>query len=735
MSHPLYIAFVWHQHQPLYRSPLASGAHGRYHLPWVRLHGIKDYLDMVLLLERFPKLHQTVNLVPSLLLQIEDYVAGTAYDPYLELLLSPVETMTPEQLGFIVDRFFDSHYPTMVAPYPRYRQLFEQREQQGRNWCLQYWTRQDFSDLLAWHNLAWFDPLFHDDPEIAVWLQQQQGFTLADRQRIYAKQQHILAAIIPQHCRMQQAGQLEITTSPYTHPILPLLISERSARVALPGLPLPKYGFHWEGDVAIQLTKAKENYQRRFHQAPRGLWPSEQSVSPAVLPHMIQQGFQWIISDEAVLGASLGKHLTRREDGSVIEPEILYRPYRLETPEGDINIIFRDHRLSDLIGFTYSTMEPNTAAKDLIAYLEGIRNRLPQDQPWLVTIALDGENCWEYYPQDGRLFLENLYTRFSQHAALKLVTVSEYLQQFPPTLSIPGEQLHSGSWIEANFTTWIGDPVKNRAWELLAQARQVLEKHPKATEASWESLWAAEGSDWFWWFGEGHSSAHDAIFDELFREHLQAIYLSLGEAVPATLHFPLEEHDGMGDHLPQGFIHPTINGRVNDREWNQAGRIEISSRGTMHRTSSIRKLLYGTDHFHFYLRLDFSSVLQRPDQIGLFWFYPNRTGHNSPLPVENLPQQAPFSYLYHHGLWMHLSHEMGMGIPKLTLLEAQAYNAWQPKHHHIQAAVDTCLELAVPWQDLGIQPGQETQWVVLTAESGTFREAIPPQTTIMVRVP
>ncbi|MEN9251186.1 MAG: glycoside hydrolase [Thermostichales cyanobacterium BF4_bins_65] len=735
MTHPLYVAFVWHQHQPLYRSPLASGAQGRYHMPWVRLHGIKDYLDMVLLLERYPKLHQTVNLVPSLLLQIEDYVAGTAYDPYLELLLSPVENLTPEQLGFIVDRFFDGHYPTMVAPYRRYRQLFEQREQRGRNWCVQYWSRQDFSDLLAWHNLAWFDPLFHDDPEISAWLEQQQGFTLGDRQRIYAKQQHILAAIIPQHNRMQQQGQLEITTTPYTHPILPLLISERAARVACPGLPLPRYGFHWEQDVTAHLSKAKAFYRHRFHQDPKGLWPSEQSVSPAVIPHIVEQGFQWIISDEGVLGWTLGQPFTRNEDGSVREPELLYRPYRLECPRGDLSIVFRDHRLSDLIGFTYSTMDANTAAKDLIAHLEGIRNRLPQDQPWLVTVALDGENCWEYYPQDGRCFLENLYTRLSQHPALKLVTVSEFLQHFPPTACIPVEQLHSGSWIEANYTTWIGDPVKNRAWELLAQARQVLDNHPRASETSWESLWAAEGSDWFWWFGEGHSSAHDAVFDQLFREHLQAIYLSLGEAIPAVLLQPLEEHDGLGDHLPQGFIHPTINGRINEREWSHAGRIEVAGRGSMHRTSSVRRLWYGYDHFHLYLRLDFSSILQRPEQIGIFWFYPNRIGHNSPIPVAGIPEQAPLNYLYHHGLWITLKGTLGIGIPKVTLIEAQADFRWQEVPHQVVAAVDSCLELSLPWANLGVQPGQETQWVVITAERGTFQEAIPPQTTIMVRVP
>ncbi|MDX2271490.1 MAG: glycoside hydrolase [Cyanobacteriota bacterium] len=734
MTYPLHIAFVWHQHQPLYKSPIA----GRYRMPWVRLHGIKDYLDLVLMLERFPKLHQTVNLVPSLIIQIEDYVAGTAFDPYLELTLTPVEQLTPEQLSFVVERFFDGHYPTLIDPYPRYRQLYEQREQQGRNWCLQYWKPHDFGDLLAWHNLAWFDPLFHDDPEIAGWFMQQQGFTLSDRQRIYAKQQQILSGILPQHAKMQQSGQLEITTSPYTHPILPLLVSERQARVARPGLPLPRYGFHWQGDVEAHLSKAKAIYQSRFHRDPRGLWPSEQSVSPAILPTIIGQGFQWIISDEGVLGWSLGSMFGRDEYGHVLDPERLYRPYRLETPQGDLAIVFRDHRLSDLIGFSYSTMEANVAAKDLIGHLESIRNRLPQEQPWLVTIALDGENCWEYYPKDGNLFLENLYTRLHQHPFLKLVTVSEFLDQFPPTAVLPSEQLHSGSWIESDFTTWIGDPVKNRAWELLAQARQLIEGHPRATEATWESLWAAEGSDWFWWFGMGHSSVHDATFDQLFREHLEAIYKQLGEAVPSALLQPLEDHDGLGDRLPQGFIHPTINGRPAEREWTQAGRVEIgAARGTMHRNASIRQLWYGFDHFHLYLRLDFSSAVQHPQHLQIFWFYPNRVTVNSRIPLQGLPEEAPFNYSYRHMLHIQLRQRTaGNGsIQRTRFCQAAEYHQWQEVTHQIQAALDICLEVAIPWSNLAIQPGQDTQFLVLTTEGEIFQEAVPPKATIAVRVP
>ncbi len=726
MTYPLHVAFVWHQHQPFYKSPVG----GKYRLPWVRLHGIKDYLDMALILDQYPKLHQTFNLVPSLLLQLDDYAQGNAFDPYLELLLKPVEALSRSQHEFIIDRFFDSHYPTQVEPHSRYRDLHGQREDRGREWCLQYWRDQDYADLLAWHNLAWFDPMFYDDPDIEGWLQQQQGFSLSDRQRIYAKQQQLIRRIVPEHARLRDAGQIEITTSPYTHPILPLLVNEQAGRVARPGLPLPRYPYRWQSDVARHLERGKAIYREHFGGEPAGLWPSEQSVSPAILPDVHTAGFKWLISDEGVLGWSLGTFFSRDDAGCVIDAEKLYQPYRLELPRGDLAMVFRDHRLSDLIGFSYSPMSASAAAGDLIGRLEAIRDRLPSDQPWLVTIALDGENCWSYYPEDGAPFLHQLYSRLSQHNGIKLVTVSEYLEQYPPTACLEPANLHSGSWIEADFTTWIGDPVKNRAWELLAQARQVMEDHPKLNDRTWEALFAAEGSDWFWWFGAGHSSLHDAYFDELFREHLRSLYQSLNESPPQVLNLPLEDHQGTGDRLPQGFIHPTIDGVAKEREWTCAGRIEVGgAMGTMHRASVIRRLWYGFDHFHLYLRLDFSTSQQRPSHVRVAWYYPDQTTLNSPLDVENLPSEAPLSYHYRHQLVVDLDQLQS------TFLEAAEYLGWQAVPNKVQFAVDRCLEMAIPWQDLQIQPGQDTDFVVLTCKADQFVEAVPPQQVLAVKVP
>jgi alpha-amylase/alpha-mannosidase (GH57 family) len=753
MPYPLHVAFVWHQHQPLYKSrgnlaetaltdlPEQSGDE-HYRLPWVRLHGTKDYLDLILVLERFPKLRQTVNLVPSLILQIEDYVAGRAIDPYLALALQPAEQLRPSQKRFVLEHFFDGNHRTLIDPHPRYRELFEQRNDLGIPWCLDNWQPEDFGDLLAWHNLAWIDPLFWDDPQIASWLARGKDFSLNDRQQIWAKQREILAQIIPKHRAMQEAGQLEVTTTPYTHPILPLLADTDAGRVALPQMPLPESRFQWAEDIPRHLERAKAVYQERFGRSPRGLWPSEQSVSPAILPDVAAAGFQWLISDEAVLGWTIGHFFHRDGSGNVLEPSYLYQPYRLATPEGDLAIVFRDHRLSDLIGFTYAAMEPQAAASDLVGHLEAIARQLKQQQaddrttlenPWLVTIALDGENCWEYYERDGLPFLDALYRKLSQHPEIELVTVGDYLDRFPVRATLPADQLHSGSWVDGSFSTWIGDPAKNRAWDLLSAARATLARHPEATEATnpeaWEALYAAEGSDWFWWFGFGHSSNQDAIFDRLFREHLCAIYQALDEPIPPELLRPVDCHEASGDHTPQNFIHPIVDGNGDDQDWNQAGRIAVGgSRGTMHQSSPVQRIWYGVDHLNFYLRLDFQTG-QQPDEIHLCWYYPDRQAHNSPVPLTQVPDVAPANYRYRHHLGMKLATQ------SLWFQEAGEGNTWRSRPSRARFAVESCLELAVPWDDLPVEPDWGIRLAVFVARQGVFSDVLPESGPIAFSVP
>ncbi len=748
MAHPLYVAFIWHQHQPLYKSRETNSAGmSKYRLPWVRLHGTKDYLDLILILEKYPQLHQTVNLVPSLILQLEDYAEGRAIDPYLALALNPAQNLTEPYKQYVVKHFFDGNYHTLVEPHPRYAQLYHQRQEKGHSWCVQNWTDQDFGDLLAWHNLAWIDPLFWDDPQIATWLKQGRNFSLRDRQQICNKQKEIIKRILPQHRKMQETGQLEVTTTPYTHPILPLLADTDAGRVAVPGMALPEQRFQWESDIPLHLEKAWDIYKDRFGCEPRGLWPSEQSVSPVILPHISKQGFKWICSDEAVLGWSLQHFFHRDEAGNVCEPELMYRPYRLETDHGDLAIVFRDHRLSDLIGFTYSTMNPRQAASDLIGHLESISESLQERQgsdhhalqePWLVTIALDGENCWEYYQKDGLPFLDALYSKLSRDEDIKLVTVDEFITKFPPQKTISSDQLHSGSWVDGSFTTWIGDPVKNRAWDLLTDARKTLAKHTEATPErnpdAWEALYAAEGSDWFWWFGEGHSSNHDAMFDSLFREHLRAIYLALDEPIPENLNRQIERHEAKGDRSPQGFIHPIINGIGDEQDWDRAGRLEIGgARGTMHRSSTVQRIFYGLDHLNFYLRFDFKAGSELgkdiPGELHLLWYYPGLTMHNNSFHLDNLPDEAPLNYCFHHHLTINLKTE------SVRLAEAEANHHWHIRASRAEAVYKQCIEISVPWADLHIDPDSPLEILAVFSDRGEFRSYVPEDKFIRLQAP
>jgi len=743
MSHPLYVAFIWHQHQPLYKSPGSGGSNSRsqYRLPWVRLHGTKDYLDLVLMLEKYPKLHQTVNLVPSLILQLEDYIADKAFDSYLEVSLTPTEKLGWEQKEFIIQHFFDANHHTMIDPHPRYAELYQQKQKKGQTWCLENWQGADYSDLLAWHNLAWIDPLFWDDSEIAALLKKGRGFDLGDRQRIYSKQKEIISRIIPQHKKMQDAGQLEVTTTPYTHPILPLLADTNSGRVAVPSMTLPESRFQWAEDIPRHLRKAWDLYKDRFGVIPRGLWPSEQSVSPKILPYIIDQGFKWICSDEAILGWTIKHFFHRDTAGNVQQPELLYRPYRLETAAGNLSIVFRDHRLSDLIGFTYGSMPAKQAAADLVGHLQAIakmhRDRQP-DEPWLVTIALDGENCWEFYPQDGKPFLEALYQSLSNEPRIQLVTVSEYLNKFPATNTISATQLHSGSWVDGSFTTWIGDPAKNRAWDYLTQGREILAKHPEATEENnpdaWEALYAAEGSDWFWWFGEGHSSNQDAIFDQLFREHLIGLYEALNEPIPGYLKTPVEIHEARTDHAPEGFIHPVIDGKGDEQDWDKAGRIEIGgARGTMHVSSPIQRLWYGVDHLNFYLRLDFRSGIKpgedTPPELNLLWYYPDKTMHNSPASIAEVPNAAPINYLFHHHL------EINLLTQSVLFKEAADNYQWHCRTSRAQVGLNTCLEVAIPWADLQVPPDYPLRLTMILSDQGRYCNYLPENTLIPIEVP
>jgi len=516
----LNLAFIFHMHQPYYKDLLTRQTN----LPWVRLHGVKDYLDMVQILEKFPKIRQTFNIVPSLFEQVEGYTAREIKDKFLELSYKRAEDLTHNDKDFILSNFFSINKEKVIAFFPRYYELYFKKQKK------QEFNTQDYLDLQVWFNLAWIDPSFRQKfPELRNLVSKGRFFSEEEKHLVLDKQLTILEEILPNYKKFCGSEQIELSVSPYYHPILPLLYSTNAAKEANHQSLLPKSEFRYPEDVKAQIEGAVKFYQERFRIAPKGMWPSEESVSENILPFIINSGIKWIVTDEAILFKSLKKN--KRETA------LLYQPHLLKRDNGELKIIFRDRNLSDLLGFVYHTWKTENAVADFIQHLSNI-NKTFKNEDTLVTIAMDGENAWEYYANDGHDFLELLYQRLSESDFIKVTTVSEYLEKHPAKSKI--KHLSAGSWIYGNFNKWMGNPYKVKAWEWLLEARKKLEKTSSdgknvKTALAWKQIYILEGSDWFWWYGEDP----DGAFDRLFRLHLRNFYTIIEEPIPKYLENPL----------------------------------------------------------------------------------------------------------------------------------------------------------------------------------------------------
>ncbi len=591
-----YVCFLWHMHQPYYKD-LATG---EYRLPWTRLHALKDYYGMVQVLDEFPAIHQTFNLVPSMVEQIEDYAAGTASDPFLRLALKPAEQLTGDERAFIRQYFFQANIQHVVYRYPRYAQLYEQWRAAGDP----HWSAADYRDLQVLSQVAWFDEEFlTHDAEVRELAAKGRDYTLADQALMGRKQLEIIGHVVPVYREFARRGQIEISTTPYYHPILPLLCDSNIAAVAHPGVPLPAR-YRYPEDARRQLERARAFTAAQTGAMPHGLWPSEGSVSDEALALAADSGFTWAATDNGVLGRTLNQHAG---------PDLSYRPYIWRQGGREMRLIFRDHELSDLIGFTYSSVEASKAASHFLNKIrDNCRSVLASGRDALVPVILDGENCWEYYPESGREFLRQLYQGIQNDAGMQALTVSEALAKVEP---VPLGHIFPGSWINANFDIWIGAEEDNRAWEYLLRARQAyaaaeLEgKLPPAKLAfAFEEIQIAEGSDWCWWYGPEHSSDNRVDFDELYRAHLRNVYHALGQMAPDELSRPiLRQVAGLRPEAPVGPIRPIIDGQVTSYfEWLGAGIYTVDSRqGAMHGGGQwVSRVLYGSGGEWAYVRVD-----------------------------------------------------------------------------------------------------------------------------------
>jgi alpha-amylase/alpha-mannosidase (GH57 family) len=497
----------------------------------------------------------------------------------------------------------------LINRYPRYGELHAAHNAQRAVHDFKgVFGPQEFRDLQVLSQLAWFDEEFQaHDWEVRGLIEKGRNFNLEDQALMGWKQREICAQVIPQYRKLAESGQIEISTTPFYHPILPLLCDSDIASISHPHVPLPPRFCHPE-DARLQLEMSREYIKETFGVAPVGLWPSEGSVSDHVLELAASVGFEWAATDNGVLDRTLRRAAT---------PEVTYRPYIWSQRDRQMRMIFRDHVLSDLIGFVYSGMDSGDAARDFLHRIhENCRGLLAGGRDALVPIILDGENAWEYYDHNGRPFFRELYGRIQADPAMEAITVREALQRIPPD---PLTHIFPGSWINANFDVWIGAEEDNISWRLLLEARKALETAqqtqnvgPEQLKQAREEILIAEGSDWNWWYGPEHETANAIEFDQIYREHLANVYRALGIPTPHELSLPILKafREEVVMTPPVGLISPSINGTVDSYfEWLGAGVYRVDQRsGSMHgKRRLIREVRYGANAAHVFLRIDFAE--------------------------------------------------------------------------------------------------------------------------------
>ena len=741
MSHePLKVIFLWHMHQPDYRDAEA----GRSMMPWVRLHGVKDYLDMVTILDDFPNVKQNFNLVPSLLDQLQGYVDGTLSDQALELTIKKADSLTVDDRVYLLSSFFHVHWDNMVKPFPRYWELLQMRGFHPAADSLyevqRYFSTQDFLDLQIWYNLVWIDPVFRKHYDLLPNLiRRGRNFNETDKEALLNIQQQILSKIIPAYRQRQESGQIELSTTPYYHPILPLLYDSNLAAISQPHDPLPSLRFSHPEDVTVQINKAIKQHEFYFGKPPVGMWPSEGSVCQEIIPFFQQAGIKWIATDEGILANSIGREVERNQAEVVKDPASWYRAYQVSGESGaGVDVIFRDHLLSDLIGFVYSRWNEQQAADDFISRLKDIKlamgNRVSESA---VAVILDGENAWEHYPADGALFLRELYGRLNDSPEFAAVTISDYLQQrHEPAPKI--KQIYPGSWINRNFRIWIGHQEDNLAWDYLGQARRELvlfEQQSKVQigadqelkdniKKAWEHIYIAEGSDWCWWYGDDHSSENDADFDKLFRQHLMTVYRCLGATVPDCLHHPIIKADKTlhpGNEITS-FINPEINGATSGYyEWHGAVSYDTAQLGgAMHRSEYlVKEIFYGFNLDNFFLRVDVERKILTEDN------------YHIDINIVNGRQKKVFCEI----CAMHDAKRLVLICENLDSGKSRQINEETEGEAEIRFAANSVLELALPFKELKLDPNDDLNFSLTVKQQGHEVQRIPASGYLHLVIP
>lgn len=699
----LSVSFLWHMHQPNYRDP----AKGFYSMPWVRLHSVKAYYDMAVLGGKYPEMNLTINLVPSLLEQIEAYVSG-AEDYELILSRKNPSSLSEEEKEAILLSFFQANHETMIRPFPRYSELLNNRGVSGTRSDIQNakktFSAQDYLDLQVLFNLSWFGfSAREEDAEIRKLIRKWRFYTVEERDLVLEKQLEVMKKLIPLYKDLWEKGSIDLSTTAFNHPILPLLCDTSSALHGIPNCLLPVHRYRYPEDAVKQVSMGMDYFKSRFGKKPDGMWPSEGSVSPEVMCILNDAGVKWIATDEDILAKSV-KNYSRDRD--------LYHPWITE----NVSVFFRDRHLSDQIGFVYARNQASLAVDDFIAKLKAIAAS-GDGSPKCAAIVLDGENPWETYENSGKDFLVELYSRMAKEKELKTVSFTKFLEDNPPGETI--KSIFPGSWINGNFDTWIGDKEEVDGWDALYNARAALVENesrlsPEEREEAWLEIFRAEGSDWFWWYGEDHSSANDPEFDRLFRAHLERVYRILGLEIPKEVaETLLVKIMTSADVEPTGLLSPVIDGRVtNFYEWLSSGYVQaIEPQGVMSGNINLFKAIYyGFDLKSVFFRFDF-TVFEEPVDL---------TDYSVSILIQSdETHRADFT----------------LDNPKDYILYRLVKDKWVRRTRKDTIAINKIIEIGILFQDMNMNSGRKASFNVFIYNKCLEKDRIPKNGSIPFTVP
>ena len=746
-SKKLSIAFYWHMHQPVYQlSPT-----GDFLMPWVRLHAVKDYLDMALWAKKFDKLKLNFNFVPVLINAIINYGENEAHDIHSRLTITPQDELTNEDKIFILNNFFDANYQTMILANPEYHRLYQIVQASGTE-DTSIFSNQEYADLMALFNLAWIDPSFKtSNSELKKLVKKGKDYTLEDRIEIIQIQRDIIKKIIPTIRKLIEKNKIEITTSPYYHPILPILLDYKNIKKnASPANDLQD--LKTDLDAKMQTKMALDRIEEVFGKRPRGVWPSEQCVSAKTLEMLSSLGVEWSLSDEGILANSINFEFEHDFKGYIKEPYHLLKTYKYKTSTSDIKMVFRESTIPNLIGFEYQNHNPIATANDLYDRIKVLQSKIlsSPDNEHLLTIALDGENCWENYLEDGASFLKTLYTLITEDDSLETVLLSDYLEKTKEDKLLP--KISSGSWINRNFKLWIDEPVKDIAWTYLKRVRQDFADFVKREplnpniELARRELFICEGSDWFWWYGEPNDSGRDNIFDFLFRTHLKNVYRYLDLDTPKYLDDPLSDiSTSKPSKYPKSLITPNIDGKnvVDENDvWNNAGYIEIPDGPVLRESKLFDKIRFGNDQNNFYLKFHLNKYIKENSELSKrtyqMYIYTRKASHRqdlSPVRLINKTKNiAPVSMeKFHNEIQIAIRNDK---LQLLRIIKAIPGDMWVLEmSKSIETVYDEVLDLKIPFDILGVKSGETLEFLFINANYGIKDFYIPNETVLSVTRP